>query len=441
LSIRKLANECNAGKEGRSALSRAFCFAFETGGLEISRHESTHPRASSEGTHPLRIDGSTLPDRTTMTSRERVLGALAHQPTDRVPRLLYEEAIGYTPAIERLLRVRCAPQTPRDYFAMDLARVTFNPTALPRSRFAEWLRPDAEAALAAGQVDEWGVRRRAGDFQHFTRIESPLRGLQDPARLRRYPWPDLDQPYRFEGVRERVEQLHRQGLAVTGYAGSVFERSWSIRGLEDLMMDLLAAPEIAHDFLERTAALQQHAAAEFARAGVDIVITGDDVAGQRGLLMKLDTWREFLKPRLAATVRAAKSARPGTLVFYHSDGNVEPVIPELIEIGIDILNPVQPECMDPAAIKRRFGHRLSFWGTVSVQRTMPFGTPDDVRAEVRARIRDVGAGGGLILAPAHVLGPETPWENIAAFFEAADATPVPRQPLAAQTFDSPVTMA
>ena len=102
---------------------------------------------------------------------------------------------------------------------------------------------------------------------------------------------------------------------------------------------------------------------------------------------------------------------------------MEPVIPELIEIGIDILNPVQPECMDPAAIKRRFGDRLAFWGTVSVQRTMPFGTPDDVRAEVRARIRDVGRGGGLILAPAHVLGPETPWENIVAFFEAADSKP------------------
>ncbi|MBM3855949.1 MAG: hypothetical protein FJ399_22815, partial [Verrucomicrobia bacterium] len=127
----------------------------------------------------------------------------------------------------------------------------------------------------------------------------------------------------------------------------------------------------------------------------------------------------------AATVRAVKQCRPETFVFYHSDGNLEPVIPELIEIGIDILNPVQPECMDPAALKRRFGDRLSFWGTVSVQRTMPFGTPAMVRAEVAARVRDVAYGGGLILAPAHVLGPETPWENIVAFFDAADALPVP----------------
>jgi uroporphyrinogen decarboxylase len=141
--------------------------------------------------------------------------------------------------------------------------------------------------------------------------------------------------------------------------------------------------------------------------------------------MRLDTWREFLKPRLTATVQAVKRVNPASFVFYHSDGNVESLIPDLIEIGIDILNPIQPECMDPATLKRRFGDRLSFWGTVSVQRTMPFGSPDDVRHEVRTRIRDVGRGGGLILAPAHVLSPEVPWENILAFFEAADSTPLP----------------
>jgi uroporphyrinogen decarboxylase len=359
-----------------------------------------------------------------MTSRERVLAALAHCPTDRVPRLLYEEAIGYTPPIKRLLEERCAPKTPRDYFDMDITSVTFNPTRLPRERFAEWLGEESPVALASGQVDEWGVWWRAGDFHHFAHVESPLRRIENPAQLERYPWPDLDQPYRYEGVRERVQALHARGLAVAAYAGSVFEQAWYLRGLEPLMMDLCERPDLAHALFERTAAFQQHAARQFARAGVDILITGDDIAGQNGPLISLRMWRQFLKPRLAATARAVKETNPATRVFYHSDGNVEPFIPELIEVGIEILNPVQPEAMDPAAIKRRYGDRLSFWGTVSVQRTMPFGTPDDVRAEVRARIRDVGRGGGLILAPAHVLGPETPWENIVAFFEAADSTPV-----------------
>ena len=161
--------------------------------------------------------------------------------------------------------------------------------------------------------------------------------------------------------------------------------------MEDLMMDLVGAPEVAHYFFERTAAFQQHAAAEFARAGVDIIITGDDIAGQHGLLMSLETWRDVSEAAPGRHRAGGEGGQPGTFVFYHSDGNVEPAMPELIEAGIDILNPVQPECMDPAAIKRKYGDRLSFWGTVSVQRTMPFGTPDEVRAEVRARIRDVGS--------------------------------------------------
>ncbi len=359
-----------------------------------------------------------------MTSRERVLTALAHQPTDRVPRLLYEEAIGYTPPIARLLAGKCASQTPRDYFGMDITSVSLNPTTLPRERFALWLGDESSAALASREVDEWGVRWRAGDFHHFAQIESPLHGVETHGQLERYPWPDLDQPYRFEGLRERVAKLQAQGLAVAAFGGSVFEQSWYLRGLENLMTDLAAKPEIARQLFLRTATLQQHAAREFARAGVDILITGDDIAGQTGPLISLGMWRRFLKPLLAATVHVVKDANPATKVFYHSDGNVEVFIPDLIEIGIDILNPIQPEAMDPAAIKRQYGNRLSFWGTVSVQRTMPLGTPDDVRAEVRDRIRNVGHGGGLILAPAHVLGPETPWENIVAFFEAADTTPV-----------------
>ncbi len=357
-----------------------------------------------------------------MTSRERVLTALARKHTDRVPRLLYEEAIGYTPPIERLLREHCAPKLPRDYFDMDITSVTCNPTVLPRERFAQWLGPRGSEALASGQMDEWGVWWKTGGFHHFAHPDSPLRGIEDLGRLREYPWPDLEAAYRWQGVPERVAAWHERGLAVAAYAGSVFEHSWYLRGMEDLMMDLLAAPEIAHWFFERTAAFQQFAATQFARAGVDIIITGDDIAGQRGMLMKLGVWREFLKPRLAATVRAVKQARADTFVFYHSDGNVEAVIPELIEVGIDILNPVQPECMDPAAMKLKYGDRLSFWGTVSVQQTMPFGTPEEVRAEVRSRIRTVGKGGGLILAPAHVLGPETSWDNIVAFFEVADTT-------------------
>jgi uroporphyrinogen decarboxylase len=339
--------------------------------------------------------------------------------------LLYEEAIGYTPAVRRLLREKCAPRDPRDYFAMDITRVVENPSRLPAARFAPWLGAEAETALAAGQVDEWGVWWRPGSFHHFAHIHPPLAAVRDPQELDEYPWPDLDQPYRFAGLRGQVAAWHAQGLAVAGFAGSIFEQAWYLRGMQQFMVDLCEQPRMARALLERTAAYQCCAARQFAAAGVDIVITGDDVATQRHLMMRIEMWREHLKPLLAATVRAAKEANAACSFFYHCDGNVEPLIPELIETGIDILNPLQPECVDPAAVKRKYGDRLSFWGTVSVQQTMPFGTPDQVRAEVQQRVREVGRGGGLILAPAHVLGPEVPWENIVAFFEAADHEPVP----------------
>lgn len=358
-----------------------------------------------------------------MTSLERVRLALNHEETDRVPRLLYGEAIGYVPAIEALLNKHCAPRLPREYFGMDITGVGFSPTGCDRSRFAEW--HGAKFFEAAGEIDEWGVRWRQGNFFHFAHIESPLREAEDLDGLRRYPWPDLDDPARYQTMATGVAARHDEGFATCAFAGSVFEQAWYLRGMEPLMMDMLSDPEAAHFLLDRTSYFQRFAAVQAAKAGVDIVILGDDVAGQQGLLMSKEVWVEFLRDRLAATCRAVHEASDKTRVFYHSDGNIVPLIPELIECGVDILNPLQPECLDPAAVKREFGDRLCFWGAVSVQRTMSCGSPDDVRAEVRERVQTVGAGGGYILAPAHLLGPETPWENIVAFFDAANEPPEP----------------
>jgi len=356
-----------------------------------------------------------------MTSLQRVLTALNHERPDRTPRLLYGEAIGYVPAIHDLLTEKCAPKSPREYFGMDITGVAPKPSRIPVGRFVEWHPPEARDGFAKGQIDEWGVWWKSGSFYHFFHIESPLKDVAELDRIMQYPWPDLDQAYRFEGVREKVDALHEQGLAVCAFPGSIFEQAWWIRGMDGFLMDMMTEPDIANYLLDMTSGIQARAAAQLAEAGVDIIITGDDVATQKGLMISADLWRQFLKPRQAATVAAVKSTRPETKVFYHCDGDVSELVPELIEIGIDILNPVQPECMDPAEVKKQYGDRLCFWGTVSVQKTMPFGTPDDVHAEVRERIRTVGHDGGLILAPAHVLGPETPCENICAFFEAADS--------------------
>jgi uroporphyrinogen decarboxylase len=132
-------------------------------------------------------------------------------------------------------------------------------------------------------------------------------------------------------------------------------------------------------------------------------------------------WREFMKKRWARVYEAARRIKPDIQIWYHSDGNIEPIIPELIDIGVTILNPVQPECVDLARVKKRFGDRLVLDGTIGTQTTMPFGTPDDVRSVIAERKRELGSDGALIISPTHVLEPEVPIDNVMAFVEAARA--------------------
>ncbi len=355
-----------------------------------------------------------------MTGRERVKAALDHRETDRVPRLLYGEVIGYVPAIEHLLNKKCAPLPPRDYFKMDLTGLVPNPTRLTLDRFAPWYGKNADEAVNSGEIDEWGVRWKKGSYFHFARIHSPLKAAKDLGTIKKFPLPDLDQAYRFDGLKEKVDKFHKNGFAVAALAGSVFEQSWFLRGMDTLMVDMINCPETAHYFFDIASYYQKKLAEAFAKTGADIIMAGDDVATQRGLMISIDTWKTFFKPRLTSMVSTVKNIDPGIHVFYHSCGNIMDLIPELIDTNIDILNPLQPDCLDLSIIKKKYGDRLSFWGSVSVQNTMPFGTPEDVRAEVTRRIKTLGTGGGFILSPAHVLGAETPWDNIDAFFEAAE---------------------
>ena len=141
------------------------------------------------------------------------------------------------------------------------------------------------------------------------------------------------------------------------------------------------------------------------------------------MILSPEVWRKWLKPRLRRAIQAAKQVNPDVICYYHSDGNIEAVVPDLIETGVEILNPIQPECMDPLAIKKRYGKELTLWGTIGTQRLMPFGTPREVKSTVESMIRELGYNGGLVIAPTHILEPEVPWENILALVDAIEAAP------------------
>jgi uroporphyrinogen decarboxylase len=198
----------------------------------------------------------------------------------------------------------------------------------------------------------------------------------------------------------------------------MYETAWQIRGYEQFLMDMVERPAWAECLLERLAQRNMLKATALARAGADLIHCGDDVANQKAMMFAPDTWRKMMLSRWRRVWQAIKSINPDCMIHYHSDGNILDVVGDLIEAGVDILNPLQPECLDVDAVYARHGDRLSFDGCIGTQSTMPWGTPDDVRARVREVIDKYGRNGGLIISPTHVLEPEVPLENIDALFEA-----------------------
>lgn len=276
-------------------------------------------------------------------------------------------------------------------------------------------------------IDEWGVghiRGKNKESYHFSRMVPPMRNFTTTEEINQFPLPDLMADYRWSGIAEKVSQLKDSDyITINGDIFiSIFETAWYLRGLDTMLMDFILNPELANTCLDRITNILCQVTRRYAEIGYDVIVYGDDVGTQLGMMMSTDTWRTYLKPRLKKVIEVAKSINPEILCYYHSDGNIEAIIPELIEIGVDILNPIQPECMDPVKIKKLYGDKISFWGTIGTQSTMPFGSIDDVKRTTLEMINTVGNNGGLVIAPTHLLEPDVPWENIETFIETVKST-------------------
>jgi uroporphyrinogen decarboxylase len=347
-----------------------------------------------------------------MNSRERVLAAARRTAPDRVPR---DMSWGMTPRVEELFREKTGRADPLTYFKVDTRLVDQPPTRFPHIH-ARYHRPGAD-------VNEWGIANELSSDAalHFTHIVSPLRSATSVEQIADYPLPDLAADYRTVGLPAAVRGIHDQGFAaIAPLACTLYEVGWQIRGLEEFLTDMVSQPDLATCLLDRLTELRIAQTIPYVRAGCDVLVLGDDVSAQTGMIMSPALWRSFFKPRMARIIAAARAVAPDVPIFYHTDGDCRAIIEELIEIGVTILNPVQPECMDPADLKRRYGDRLAFWGTIGIQGTLPFGTPDDVRREVKTRMDTVGRGGGFLIGPSHMIEPEVPWENIVALYDAID---------------------
>jgi len=348
-----------------------------------------------------------------LSSRERVRLALEHKETDRIPIAMVCSGIN-PPARGHLdATLRCERGIDLQSYLDGLLDV----------------RPvgPAYAGPPLGpQEDMWGVVRKridnpAGGWYDEIDVY-PLADVSSPSDLDAHRWPSTDW-YDYDSLPARIVAANTGGercLMVNN--GNIFETAWYMRGFQRTFEDMLLYPELFHAVMERvTRFYVEHFTKMLAAADgqVDLAFTADDIAGQNGLLMSTSMWEENLKPyhvRLNAAIHAF-----GVKVIYHTDGGVTEAVEGLIDAGIDVLQALQfsAKGMDPAVLKGRFGDRLCFEGGVSVQTTLPFGTPDDVRAEVEHLITVLGAGGGYILGPSHAIQAGTPPENVVAMFDTA----------------------
>ena len=352
-----------------------------------------------------------------MTSRERVAAALDHNQPDRCP---FQAT--FTPEFAAALRSDLGleddhvhnPHGGGNSYALELA--LGEDLLLTSVGWANSYYQDGDT-----YVDEWGVGWRAVAYStpygsgHYT--EPCVHPLADAAALSSYRAPDPGRPELYTAAADAVARFGAEHWIVGVTVTTIFEAAWALRGFERLLMDFIEAPDLADEILEIPYRYHLAAAERLVSLGVDTIWLGDDIGQQTGLMMSPRHWRRFLKPRMAEMITVLKARNPQLTIAYHTDGCVYAIVPELIDIGVDILNPVQPVAMDPARLKRDYGRELCFWGSIDEQHTLPFGSTDDVRAEVRERIATLGKGGGLIIGPTHHLQLDTPPENFWAMTE------------------------
>ncbi len=377
--------------------------------------------------------------RAKMTHRERVVAALNHQEPDRVPIDLsqcsgdgitvsaYQSLLRHLNYQERPIRIaskqRFTAEVDEDVlhrFDVDFRIVRMGPPDRPRLKTP--LPPGAFQ-------DEWGVvRTLTSDGLHYGLTTGPFVEDATLSALDRFPWPDPDDPGRYRGLREKARRLREEtDYAVVFIAdSSFFIRSGEMRGLENFFADLSGNAEfitaLLDRFIDTKLAIAERALQEVGDY-IDVVhVAGDDLGSTSGLLISPNMYRSVIKPRQKRIFDFYK-ARTAAKRFFHCDGAIVPFIGDLIEAGAEILNPVQISAAgmgDTHQLKADFGDRLSFWGAIDTHDVLPFGSVEDVREEVRRRIRDLGPSGGYVLSPVSNIQSEVPAANVVAMYDAAN---------------------
>lgn len=327
----------------------------------------------------------------TLSQKERMRRALWRQPVDRLP-----VQTNYTQLMGRKLE----------------AAFHVTPAELPARLDNHLLRLDLthpRPLSADGKIgyDWWGAGWDT-QTEGYWHAYSPLAELTN---LDRFVWPDPEAPGLLDAAGRALTADCGQHFSAPNFGMCLFERAWSLRGFDAMLMDLVDDPSWTAELLDRITDIQVKLAHKFVALGVDGGYFGDDYGAQRSMLFSPKIWREMFKPRLARMFAVFSDA--GLPVVLHSDGNIWDILPDLVEIGLTCLNPVQPEVLDHKQLYRDFASKLSFYGGISTQTVLPTGTPEEIRAATEACMRDLAPDDtGLILGPSHRMQSDIPVENV-----------------------------
>jgi len=331
-----------------------------------------------------------------MTSKERVILSLTHQPIDYIP-----TQVNYT---QSLAEKMCA------HFGIAS-------TELPTFLGNHLLRVDLDyekqtSENGAAIFDWWGVGFSANEEGYLPAV-NPLADTKD---IDAYPWPDPHDPKLLGNATKVIADDEGQHFVCPNFGFALFERAWSLRGFDKFLMDLVLDTRFAEELLDRITEIQIVLVKRFIDLGVDGGYFGDDYGAQNNMLFSPKTWRTMIKPRLAKLFAPFRAA--GLPVLMHSDGQISEILPDLVEIGLTTYNPVQPEVTNHTWLKSTFGKRLAYYGGVSTQTVLPHGKPSDVKQAVYECVSSLAPEKtGLLIAPSHRMMTDIPIENIAAMLE------------------------
>ena len=352
-----------------------------------------------------------------MTKKERVLRTIARKEIDYLPSNIYFASPETKLVLQKAFKMDSADAL--DGFLENHLQITSTMDDIFRFRGDHPFLKNAEKTIFAkvdwrkGLLrDRWGVAYDI-NTDGICVVEHPLKGASDE-EIMKYAAPSPDVPGNYSMVEEDMKKFGSEYLMIMSGYGGIFERAWFLLGYEDLLMGLASNSRAVSVLLEKILEYKIAVAKKTIKLGFEIGHTGDDFGGQTGLMFSIDMWRKHFKPLYTKLWRVFKDA--GLPIMHHSCGNVTDILGEFIDLGLDVIEPVQ-NVMDFARLKKEFGKKLTFWGGIGTQTVLPFGSPKDVREQTKMVIETLGRGGGLIIAPDQEIMADVPPDNVVAYVE------------------------